>query len=148
MEAFDSGMEKLSEMMLEKFETTFATWQHQPSWDKEIAVTDSRVEVSVLTSDRQYILVNEGSPSHPIFPVRAKALVFPGTFEPKSKPGVMKSYPGSSGPPIEIRDWVAHPGFVARRFDQSVAKSVDKILLKYMQGVMLQVAKASGHYRT
>lgn len=147
MAAFDDGMEKLALMILGKFENTTATWEHQPGWERGIGYTDSKVEVSVLTGNDQYVLVNQGAPSHPIFPVRAKALSFPGTFEPKSKPGVMQSYPGASGPPQEIRDWVAHPGFEARRFDEAVAKSIDKVLLKFMQDVMLKVAKASGHYR-
>ena len=146
MDAFDKGLELLQEIMLDRFLDTTATWNHQPGWDQGVAYTESKASVSVLTNDDQYVLVNEGAPSHAIFPVRAKVLVFPGTFEPKSKPGVMKSYPGFSGPPIEFRNWVAHPGFEARRFDESVQKSIDKILVKHMEMVMEQVAKASGHY--
>lgn len=138
---------KLQSDILGKFLDTTATWNHQPNWETDVVVTSSQAKVSVLTGDDQYVLVNEGAPSHAIFPVHAKALVFPGTFEPKSKPGVMKAYPGFSGPPIEVREWVAHPGFVARKFDEAVTKSIERTMEKRLDAIALKIAKASGHAR-
>lgn len=139
---------KVADEIKERFDRTTSTWDHQPIWEQYIEVpfvTEGGIaKVSVLTSDKQYALVNAGARSHAIFPVRAKFLSFPGTFVPKSKVGVMTQGPGFSGPPQQVRAWVAHPGFEGRKFDVAVKDSYEKQITKRLDTMMTRMARASG----
>lgn len=146
-QALIEGLGKMADEIQERFDRTTSTWDHQPVWEKTIEVPERSggvAKVSVLTSDKQYALVNAGARSHAIFPVKAPNLSFPGTFVPKSKVGVMKQGPGFSGPPQQARMWVAHPGFEGRKFDEAVRKSYEKQIGKRIDDIILKMVKASG----
>lgn len=141
-------MRDVGERIREEFEDTTKTWNHKPRFEPSTSVpkvgTDM-ISVETTTTDKVYNWVSDGTPSHPIFPVNAKALAFPGKFIPKTFPGIIGSGVGSSGPVDQFRNWVAHPGVEARKFDKSIADKEKENIKISLKQTMSLVAKASKH---
>jgi hypothetical protein len=142
-------MRDMGEGIREEFEDTTKTWNTAVRFDPSTTVpkvgTDSIV-AETYTENQVYDWVSEGTESHPIFPRNAKALAFPGTFVPKTFPGIINSGAGFSGPVDQFRNWVGHPGVEARKFDRTIAVRQEKIFKESLKRTMKLVAKASGHY--
>lgn len=142
------AMRDVGEEIREQFEDTTRTWNHKPQWNPPVLVprvgTDF-ITVESTTTDRIYGYVSEGTKSHPIFPRNAKALAFPGAFIPKTFPGIIGSNPGMSGPVDQFRNWVAHPGVEARKFDKEIADRQKNNFKISMTNAMKLVSRASGH---
>lgn len=141
-------MNQAAEEMHKDFVATQETWNHQVSFDVKVDGPSNLAgvfSVNVSTEDNQYKLVDSGAPPHVILPVNANALRFPGTFSPKTVPGVLKANPGFSGPPMKVRDVVLHPGFEARNFDETVAASFKPKFEKNAEKLMKAIRKASNN---
>lgn len=141
-------MEQAADEMHKDFVATQETWNHQVGFKVEVKAPsnlDGVFSIEVSTEDEQYKLVSSGAPPHPIYPVRANALRFPGTFSPKTVPGVLQANPGFSGPPMVTRDSVWHPGFEARNFDQTVAEIFKPKFEKNAEKLMKAIRRASNN---
>lgn len=141
-------MNQAADEMKKDFIATQDTWNHEVVFTPEVDGPNDLAgifSVHVYTEDEQYKLVDAGAPPHAIYPVKAKALRFPGTFSPKTVPGVLKAGPGFSGPPMQIRDSVWHPGFEARNFDETVAASFKPKFEKNAEKLMSAIRKASNN---
>lgn len=141
-------MQHLGEEIRETFEDTTRTWQHQPKWHPPTTVPKvgmNVITVETTTEDKRYLWVSEGTESHAIFPKNAKALAFPGNFIPKTFPGIISSGVGYKGPVDQFRNWVAHPGVEARKFDKEISDRMRIIFKNSLTNTMKLVAKASGH---
>jgi len=130
------------------FEKTTATWKHKPKFEQVVSV-DPNVEALVGTDDKIYGYVNDGTPPHPIFPKRAKALSFrwagKGSYRAKTKPRIIGSTPGGSTGPRVAFPYVQHPGTKARKFDETIEKKWRAPFKRRMEQAMRRAAKASGH---
>lgn len=146
--ALIEGMRDIGVEIRENFEDTTRTWDHQPRFDPPTGVptvgTDE-IKVETSTSDKIYTYVSEGTRSHPIFPKNAKALAFPGNFIPKTHPGIIGSGVGFSSQVDQFRNWVAHPGVEARKFDQEIKTKQEKNFIRIMQNAIKIARKSSGH---
>lgn len=82
--------------------------------------------VTAGTNDEIYTLLNEGAAGHYIYPVRARVLAYPAFFRPKTTPGQL-TYNAGGGKfgPIVFRNFVWHPGFVGRKFDEAIEKEIN-----------------------
>lgn len=146
--ALIEGMRDIGVEIRENFEDTTRTWNHKPRFDPPTGVPTvgvDEIKVETSTSDKIYTYVSEGTRSHPIFPVNAKALAFPGTFIPKTNPGIIGSGTGFEGGNMQLRKWVAHPGVEARKFDQEIKTRQEKNFIRIMQNAIKISRKASGH---
>lgn len=123
---------------------TTSTWKEPPTFD--VRVSGNTLEIT--TAHKIFNILNEGAPPHDIKPKRKKRLAFQwagrGSYQPKSKPGSLRSYVGMAGTKVRagplVRPFmVRHPGIKARRWDipladrfdekvaSSVARKVDKL---------------------
>ena len=144
-----NAMRDFGEEIREQFEDTTNTWHHKPRFEPSTSVPKvgmDVISVETSTSDEVYGFVNEGTKPHAIFPVHAKVLAFPGTFSPKTFPGIIGSSAGSSGPVDRFSKKVMHPGTEARKFDEVIAERQEKIFKSSLTRTMSLVAKASGHF--
>jgi hypothetical protein len=99
------------------------TWNHQPDFriTARGASLGSSADVRVVTDDKPFMYVNEGTRPHAIRAKNGRSLAFPGRFTAKTTPGVLQSGPGFSGGPTVLRQEVWHPGTQARHFDELAA---------------------------
>lgn len=145
---FINAMRDVGEEIRENFDDTVKTWNKPPRWEPASLVPKVGIDVIAVetsTEDKKYGWVSEGTESHPIFPRNAKTLAFPGRFIPKTFPGIINSGPGFSGPVDEFRNWVAHPGVEARKFDKEIAQKMEKNFKISIQRAMALASRASGH---
>lgn len=106
------------------FNLTTKTWKHKPKFTVK-RDTDS---VTISTDDDIYALVEAGSPRHPIFPRRARRLVFPNKYKAKTTPGIIGSKSGGKSGTVVIATKIPdHPGFQARKFVNAIKEKNDKI---------------------
>lgn len=143
------GMRDLGVLIRENFEDTSHSWNHKPKFEPSTSVPKvgiNIISVETLTDDTIYGYVSEGTKSHPIFPVKAKRLAFPGTFIPKTFPGIVGSGVGYSGSVDQFRDWVAHPGIEPRKFDEQIKNKLEKDALGMLTKAFSLAIKASGHF--
>jgi hypothetical protein len=148
-----SGMKEAQDGMLKDFKKTTATWEHEVEFEtaKSIAMAQSPT-VHVITTDRIYGYVNNGTDPHPIFAgiftglSNKKALSFrSGKYRAKTRPRVIGSTPGGASGPKIARPYVQHPGTKARKFDEVIQKNWTPKFKRLMEKAMSRAAKASGH---
>lgn len=151
-------MRHIGEEVKADFQATVATWDDKPAFESQISLTNAGGPIlfAGLKNDgseaaQHYHFVNDGTRPHDILPGAAtgksnkRALRFPGTFSPKTLPGVLgSSAGGSSGERVFARG-VHHPGTKARRFDQAITRRWQPRYAARMAAAMARGAKASGH---
>lgn len=149
LKQLQDGMEQLGEDIRDDFERTVRTWRDKPVFDpihnKVLLVGSNIMRVESTTSQLTYKFVVDGTKPHTIVPKRAKMLRFPGTFYPKSIPGLIDATPGFSGPPIEYRNKVEHPGVEARHFDRDIKRKQEANAKQIMSAAILLAASSSRH---
>jgi hypothetical protein len=149
LKQLQDGMQELGEDIRDDFERTVKTWRDKPNFEpahnKVLLVGGNMMRVESITEDLTYKYVVDGTKPHIITPKRAKMLRFPGTFFPKSIPGVIDAAPGFSGPPIQYRSGVHHPGVEARHFDKDIQKKQKANAKQIMGAAILLAASSSRH---
>lgn len=151
--AFLNAMRKQATEIKAEFKKTTATWEHKVKFESIVGLrrTPPGPELLVWTDDEIYGYVNNGTRPHPIFPRRAKALVFQwggkGSYKPKTKPRVIGSGPSSISNPQTWRlPYVDHPGIKeGRHFDEEIEKKHRPKFKRAMEQAMSDARKASGH---
>lgn len=149
LKQLQDGMEELGESIRDDFERTVKTWRDKPVFEpihnKVLLVGANIMRVESVTEDLTYKYVAKGTKPHTIVPRRAKMLRFPGTFVPKTVPGLIDSGSGFSGPPIEYRNRVEHPGVQARNFDVEIKRKQEANAKQIMGAAILLAASSSRH---
>ena len=117
-------------LIKEYLEGATKTWSHDPAFRIQglgsFHSTTARVTVS--TSDKPFIYVNEGTRAHWIRPkTPGGVLAFNSVFRPKSTPGSLRASRGFSGPPVAFSMAVWHPGTQARHFDRLAAQKAQAV---------------------
>lgn len=144
------GLRNIGEEIREDFNSTVETWHDKPTFEPFSAlpvVSNDIATVKTLTEDRIYKIISKGAKRHFIYPVNGPNLIFPGTFIPKTMPGVIPAGPGFSGPPIEYRgaEGVDHPGVKAREFPKLIKNRQEKRAISIMKIAMSSARRVSGH---
>lgn len=147
----EAAAEEVSKDVLLDFELTTATWQHRVKFEREVSIGPNSIDILVGTDDKIYAYVNEGTKPHMIWAgiytgrSDKKALSFPGTFSPKTIPGLLTARKGFSGGDQVVVPYVSHPGTEPRKFDKLIQKMWKKKFSKRMQQAMRDARNASGH---
>ena len=101
-------------------------WKKQPNWVTDISIGKDNVAILTYIEDAEarqiWNWINEGTKRHPITPVRANYLRFNSNFKSQSKPNMLRTSRGYSGPPVAYRKAVMHPGIKARNWSIEITK--------------------------
>jgi hypothetical protein len=144
----EAMMRQMGQDIEDDFQKTVESWNHQPNFGPSPPPVQQRghiLRVEVSTDDEQYKLVDEGARRHTILPADREVLAYRGTFSAKTKPNRLRSDPGGKSGAFVFREWVDHPGFKARNFDETIQKRQEKRFEAALKKVMPRVAQASGH---
>ena len=108
------------------FESTTKTWKHKPKFEVLISLTGPGPVVVVGTDDEIYGYVSGGTKPHAIFAgiytgrSNKRALAFPASSTPKTRPGVIGSSGASRSGQTVVRPYVMHPGTEPRNFEKTI----------------------------
>ncbi len=115
--AAESALTKAARGVTKDLQRGSSTWQKKPKWQtqKHPGVRD------IITHDKVYVMVNEGTPPHIIVPRRKRFLSFRLGFQAKTQPNVLDASAGAKAGGAQIfTAAVHHPGFKAREFTKEV----------------------------
>jgi len=148
-----NAMRRAVRQIRKDFELTTKTWEHEVVFKEHTHLTKRTPSpaVSVTTDDEIYGYVNNGTRPHEIWAgiytgkSEAKVLAFPSMFAPKTKVGVIHSWPGMSGGETVFRPYVQHPGTEAREFDKVIREEREPWFKSQMEKAMSVARKSSGH---
>lgn len=120
------ALEETSELVLQDYVATTATWNNKPSFQRNPTADG----VDVYTDSEIYEWIDKGTPPHDIAPVRTTRLRFGVNSGPKTTPGNIMSGAGRAGSPIVFARRVRHPGIRPRLFTKIINKKRNKELSK------------------
>lgn len=110
------GMKDAAEAAEKDLQSTFKTWQHQPT----ITIKERSDGYSLTVDDDVWNMLDKGTRAHRIIARKAKRLRFFGGYRAKTRPGFIGSQAGgSSGGPV-FRQVVNHPGTKARSWSKLI----------------------------
>lgn len=142
------SLKEAGEILLKAHEDVTRTWSEPVLFKvtvSRVLVGTDKVYVRIETNDKRWHWTDKGTKPHTIRPRRAKVLVFPSQFAPKSKPGSLRAYSGRRAGPMVVARAVDHPGTKARNFSGQIAKKYGpKVRQKINEGLRRGV-KATGH---
>lgn len=129
---------------LRELDYATSTWTNQPVFKGTVWHRGTVASVKVSTTDKVFIYVDQGTRPHIITPKgEGYPLRFrwdgPGSYKPKSKPGILRAYRGEV-PSTEVRRmFVHHPGTEARKFMEKVQDKVGKWAAKRIRELVRAV---------
>lgn len=145
-------MRKVGTQMKADFEKTTATWMKKPKFEIVVSLTQPGPTLLVGTDDEIYGYVSKGTKGPyeiwaGIYTGKSskKALAFPSSFSPKTRPGVIGSSGGSSGGKKVVRPYVVHPGIKPRGFEEAIQKIWKTKFKRAMEAAMRKAIQKSGH---
>lgn len=146
--AFLNAMRKVATQIKADFEKTTATWKTKVKFEIQISLAGG-IQVEVFTTNEIYGYVDEGTEAHIIEAKNAPFLVFkwggPGSYSPKTKPGVIGSTGSSQSGTKRAFAAVIHPGNAPRGFTKEIQRIWQTKFEIAMDATMIKVAQASGH---
>jgi len=117
------------------FGLTVQGWKNKPDWSQKFVNSTGELRTEVWASGAgasQYGLVNAGSPRHPITPKRG-FLVFQRGYRRSTNPRTLSSSANSRYGDIVKSKGFIHPGFEARKFDETIAEQYEPTFADDMQ---------------
>lgn len=139
------GVEQTNSKTAVKFNSTVATWEDQPTFNKTIrgkTPLSKKIVGKTSTKHQKYDWVNNGTKGpYPIPKAGPGVLAFSEGFTPKTRPGIIASGPGLRFGDTLIRSRVMHPGITARKFDEEIKKQIEPVFESNMTTAMNKVAK-------
>lgn len=152
------AMKKFGTVVKKDFQGTTKTWKHKPKFEAVVSLTGPGPVLLVGTDDERYRWIDEGTgkwgPTGQSYEIWAgiytgksdkKALAFPSMSTPKTKPGSLKSGPGSKGPVDTVRPYVVHPGIKPRDFSGQIKKLETPKYKRAMEKTMRKIRDVSGN---
>lgn len=110
--AIKEAFQQAAKELVEDFQKTTATWDHQP----RPTLTISRQGVEARIDDKVWGMLDKGTRPHTIRARRAKALAFASGYTAKTRPDSLFARSGGpSGGTVFARE-VQHPGTKPRRW--------------------------------
>ena len=147
-----NAMDKFGMVVKKDFEETTKTWKHKPKFEVQKSLRQAAGPILfVFTQDEIYGYVDKGTRPHDIWAgyytgkSEHKTLAFPSMSTPKTKPGSLKSGPGSKGEVDTFTPYVRHPGGKARGFTKLIAKQDMPKFKRAMETAMKKARAASGN---
>lgn len=123
------GMQDAAEAAENDLQSTFKTWNHQPT----ITIKERQDGYSLTVDDDVWNMLDKGTRAHRIVARRAKRLRFFGGYRAKTRPGFIGSQAGgSSGGPV-FRQMVNHPGTKARSWSKLIGAKYRSRLKLFIQ---------------
>jgi len=124
-----------------QFARTYRTFEHKPTFEKEMKVSDKEIEGSVLTSgdgsrDNPYPFVAKGT--------RVRYARMSPDFVSKTQPGLISSRRGRGGA-IRVDRNKPLPGIEDRRWEEDIARIQKKRLNTRLNKALGRYVKKSGH---
>lgn len=120
----EKAVEKTTEKIKLDFFATRRHWRTRVEFTVRYQFLPSTLMGEVYTTNRTYILVNEGARPHNINPRpgnKKQVLTYQRRFRSKSLPRVIGSRQGGKSGSWISRKGVRHPGHQPRRFDNQIA---------------------------
>ena len=133
--AIEQALDTQARATKSDFDKVTASWGHKPGF----AIKSSSGQREISTSSDIFGYVNFGTSAHIIRP-RGRFLRFPGSFSPKTAPGLLASMSGMRGGPEVFAKEVHHPGTKPRGFDKLIAKKSEQELVKAINRAIAKVA--------
>lgn len=126
--------QKHAKRLKRSFERTTRTWEEEVRFQQ---LTEVRPEptVVVYTTNRVYGFVSGGT--------RVRRALMSPDYDPKTKPGVLDSFPGR-GRVVYISRNLSLPGIEARRFPELVEKKHAKPYRRDIEGAIRRAVKRKG----
>jgi len=149
-QGFYNSMRRVATQVRKDYARTTRTWEHKVEFHEAVSISGPGPLLHVWTDDDIYRYVDEGTRPHEIWAgiytgkSEAKVLAFPGTFRPKTQPGVLGSSSGSRGGPMIFRPYVQHPGSKGRGFSALIEKKWRPRFKREMEDTLRQLVKESG----
>ena len=146
-----NAMRTFGTVVKKDYQGTTKTWKRKPKFEALVSLTGPGPVLLVGTDDEIYRYVDEGTRPHEIWAGAytgksdKKTLAFPSMFTPKTKPGSLKSGPGSSGGETVFTPMVYHPGTKPRNFSGQIKKLETPKYKKAMEAAMRKARDVSGN---
>ena len=129
-------------LILSDFNKTTRTWSNKPSFQKKgPSRGKGELAVEVFTENLIYFFLTRGTRSHPVAPVRAKALRFQSGYKAKTRVRTIGSRSGGSFGPIAFSKGHMVKGIKARDFDKEIAKRRQKNLNNLIRLAFLRLVE-------
>lgn len=110
------GMQDAAEAAKADLESTFTTWNHQPT----ITTKERSDGYSLSVDDDVWNMLDKGTRAHRIIARKAKRLRFAGGYRAKTRPGFIGSQAGGTSGGVVFRQSVMHPGTKARSWSKLI----------------------------
>ena len=123
------GMQDAADAAERDFESTFATWSHQPT----VIVKERADGYSLTVKDDVWGMLDSGTRAHLIVARRAKRLRFGVGGSPKTRPGFIGSQSGRAGSGAVFARAVHHPGTKARGWSKLIAAKYKSRIQRYIE---------------
>jgi hypothetical protein len=130
LQHFNQGMKQIaattSTDMLRGFRRTVKTWYFKPKFSSKIGNASWKITIDVGTGSEIYARVNDGTE---FIYDRLSA-----NFEPKTRPGVLDSFPGRGGK-IGLSA-TPLPGIIPRKFDEAMVDFIEPLMFSRMDDLI------------
>lgn len=124
---------KYEKLIKRDYLRTIETWNNKPRFESEIKFKGARPRLSVFTNSSIYEELDSGTD------IRYDVMTV--GFEPKTKRGQIRSFPGEGG--FAYKDTKnPRPGIEARRFSITITRIHEKNLQKELQQATIKGLKA------
>lgn len=123
------GMQDASEAAKADLESTFATWNSQPT----VRVSERADGYSLSVDSDVWNMLDKGTRAHRIIARKAKRLRFVGGFRAKTRPGFIGSQSGGASGAVAFAKGVNHPGTKARAWSKLIGAKYRAKLQTYIQ---------------
>lgn len=130
LQHFNTGMKTIaattSTDMLRGFRRTTKTWVYKAKFSSKVSNASWKITVDVGTGSEIYGRVNDGT----AFIYDRLSL----NFEPKTRPGVLDSFPGRGGRVgLSVTPL---PGIIPRKFDEAMINFIEPLMITRMSDLM------------
>lgn len=112
--------------MLRGFRRTTKTWAIKAQFDASRSNNQGTITIDVGTDDLLYGQINDGTTA--IYDVLSK------NFEPKTRPGVLDSFPGRGGRVGKSASPL--PGIIPRRWDDAMVDFIEPRMIKALEDLI------------
>lgn len=151
-EALRLGMIEGGRILKAAAERVVSTWQDKPVFTVHVKMGKTArqgIQCYLTSDDPRWKWIDEGTGQwgphkrkYVIAAKRAKALVFPSMFTPKSQPNSLKAGGGFSGGTPVVRPYVVHPGIKPRNFSKLIHKRYHTAFKKAVAARLAQWARS------
>lgn len=140
------GVETEAKNVFSDFAKTTQSWNNKVTFTAKVRYQGGFISFLVTTDSKLYTMMDiTGAKRHRIAPKTKKFLYYQKDFSPKTTVGSLDSVAGGKSGRFVRRLSVDHPGFLARKYSELIAKKTEKRFLQGLRIAMANAVDASGH---